>query len=74
MRMSELQSKDIIDLSDGKKIGRIIDAVIDDLGHIQLLIILKSKMFNVLPLNNEIEVKWEQIKTIGINLILINMK
>ena len=42
MRMSELQSKDIIDLSDGKKIGRIIDAVIDDLGHIQSLIILKS--------------------------------
>ncbi len=74
MRMSELQSKDIIDLSDGKKIGRIIDAVIDDLGHIQSLIILKSKMFNVLPLNNEIEVKWEQIKTIGSDVILINMK
>ena len=74
MRMSELQSKDIIDLSDGKKIGRIIDAVIDDLGHIQSLIILKSKMFNVLPLNNEIEVKWEQIKTIGSDVILINIK
>ena len=74
MRLSDLQDKDIINLIDGKKIGKIIDAVIDENGKISSLIIQKNKMFSFLPSNTELEVKWDQIKTIGSDVILIYIK
>ena len=74
MRLSDLQDKDIINLIDGRKIGKIIDAVIDDNGNILTLVIQKTKLFNILPGSSEIEVKWEQIKTIGSDVILIDIK
>ncbi len=74
MRLSDLQDKDIINLSDGKKIGKIIDAIVEDDGIIQALVIQKTKMFNMLPNSNEIEVKWNKIKTIGSDVILIDIK
>ena len=74
MRLSDLQDKDIINLSDGKKIGKIIDAIVEDDGIIQALVIQKTKIFNMLPNSNEIEVKWNKIKTIGSDVILIDIK
>ena len=74
MRLSDLQDKDIINLIDGRKVGRIIDAVIDDLGNISTLVIQKTKLFNIIPNSSEIEVKWNQIKTIGSDVILIDIK
>ena len=43
MRLSELQSKDIISVNDGKKIGNIIDINIDNNGKLDSLIVEKSK-------------------------------
>ncbi len=74
MRLSDLQDKDIINLIDGRKIGRIIDAIIDDEGNISSLVIQKTKIFSIIPNSNEIEVKWNQIKTIGNDVILIDIK
>lgn len=74
MRLSDLQDKDIINLIDGRKIGKIIDAVIDDNGNILTFVIQKTKLFNIIPGSSEIEVKWEQIKTIGSDVILIDIK
>ena len=74
MRLSDLQDKDIINLNDGDKFGKIIDAVIDSKGNIISLIIQKTKMFNLLPGSSEVEIKWNQIKTIGNDVILITSK
>ena len=72
MRLSEIQSKDIITL-DGKLVGNIIDVVIQD-GKIENLVVEKSKFFiSMLSSKNEIEIKWNQIKTIGDDVILVDI-
>lgn len=71
MRLSDLQSKDIVSINDGKKIGKIIDVILDKNGEMISLIIQRNR-FSVLP-SSEVEVKWNQIKTIGQDVILINL-
>lgn len=74
MRLSDLQSKDIVALEDGKKIGNIIDVAIDDKGNMVALIVQKSKFLNnIFASQNEIEIKWSQVKKIGEDVILVNM-
>lgn len=72
MRLSEIQSKDIITLH-GKLVGNIIDVVILD-GKVENLVVEKSKFFiSMLSSKNEIEIKWNQIKTIGDDVILVDL-
>ena len=74
MRLSDLQSKDIVALEDGKKIGNIIDVSIDEKGNMVDLIIQKYKFLNnIFSSQNEIEIKWSQVKKIGEDVILVNM-
>ena len=70
MRLSELQSKNII-TTEGKLIGNIIDVVIDG-GTIKYLVVEKSKfLISMFTSTDEIEVKWSQIKTIGDDVIIV---
>jgi len=72
MRLSELQSKDII-TTDGKLIGNIIDIIIED-GNIKGLVVEKSKFFiSFFSSKEEMEIKWNQIKTIGDDAILVDL-
>ena len=71
MRLSDLQSKDIVSLS-GINIGKIIDVLIDENGNMLSLIIQKSKIINFFN-TNEIEIKWTQIKKIGNDVILVDL-
>ena len=74
MHLSDLQNKDIVSINDGKKIGNIIDVIIDENGNMNALIIQKSKFLNGFFSNNgEIEIKWKQISKIGEDVILINL-
>ena len=72
MRLSELQSKQIITL-EGRLVGNIIDVVIND-GKIDNLVVEKNKFFiSMLSSKNEMEIKWSQIKTIGDDVILVDI-
>ena len=71
MHLSDLQNKDIVSLN-GTNIGKIIDAIIDENGNITSLIIQKNKFINFFN-SNEAEIKWEQIKKIGDDVILVNL-
>jgi YlmC/YmxH family sporulation protein len=74
MHLSDLQSKDIVDIKDGKKIGNIIDVTINDKGFMTSLVIQKSKFgVNIFRGNNDEEIKWEQIKKIGEDVILVDI-
>ena len=74
MRLSDLQSKDIVALEDGKKIGNIVDVSIDEDGNMKALIVQKSKFLNnIFSSSSEIEIKWSQVKKIGEDVILVNM-
>lgn len=75
MRMSELQRKDIVNINDGKIIGRIIDAEIDSKdGSLISLIIEKNKYIRSLfTSENDLTIKFEQIKKLGTDVILIDI-
>lgn len=75
MRISDLQKKDIININDGKIIGRIIDAEINEKdGSLDSLIVEKSKyMRSLFTTENDITIKFEQIKKLGSDVILIEI-
>lgn len=74
MRLSELQSKDVVNIIDGKKIGSIIDVKMEQNGTMSGLIVEKSKFLVSLFSNkDEIEVHWNQIEKIGEDVILVKI-
>lgn len=73
MRLSDLQSKDIVNMNDGKKIGTIIDVSISDDGLMNCLIIEKGKFFSKFSNRDELEIKWNQVKKIGEDVILVSV-
>ncbi len=76
MRLSELQRKDIININDGRIIGRIIDAEINASdGSLISLIIEKNKYVRSLfTTENDVQIKYEQIKKLGSDVILIDLE
>jgi YlmC/YmxH family sporulation protein len=74
MHLSDLQGKDIVNVNDGTKIGSIIDVIIDNNGSIVSMIVQGNKFFsNLFSSKNDVEIKWEQIKKIGEDVILVNI-
>lgn len=74
MRLSDLQNKDIVSVDDGKKIGSIIDVVINEKGVLDSLIVEKSIfLISKFTSKNEIQIKWDQIKKIGEDVILVTL-
>ena len=75
MRLSDLQNKDVINVNDGKKIGNIIDVMIENnTGRLESLIVEKSKfLISMFSNKDEIEIDWEQIEKIGEDVILVKM-
>lgn len=74
MRLTELQDKDIVNINDGKLIGKIIDLSLTDNGILEDLIIEKAKFFvSMFSSKNEIKVNWKQIKKIGDDVILVEL-
>ena len=72
MRLSELQTKEIINMSTGKRLGLIIDVIVDNTGLIKSLILeeKKGKRFS----REEYELDWKQIAKIGDDIILAKDK
>ncbi len=74
MNLSEFQNKDVVNISDGKKFGSVIDCKIDPgTGKILSFIIVpfKGVFFKG---SNKIEVEYEKIAKIGEDVILINYR
>ena len=67
MRLSELQNKNLVNVSNGKNIGNIIDVNIDyQSGNIKSFIIeSKGSILTFLNKDNDMEVKWNDIQKIG---------
>jgi len=72
MRLSELQHKDIVDLN-GNKIGNIIDVKVSEQGNLESLIVEQksSGMFKFNIKNSEMEITWDKIEKIGVDVILV---
>jgi len=74
MKLSELQKKDIIDVTSGVKVGNIIDVMVEDNGTIISLIVDRNFGFNFFSSKSEIEVYFKDIIKIGEDVVLIKLK
>ena len=72
MRLSELQLKEIVNVVNGKRIGTIIDVVLDDKGYIKNLVLeeKRSRKFT----HEEYNITWSQIVKIGDDIILVDTR
>jgi YlmC/YmxH family sporulation protein len=73
IKLSELQVKEVIIVNDGRKLGHISDLEIDpDRGKIIALVIyLREKKGGFFGKPEELMIYWEQIVTIGSDVILV---
>ncbi len=75
MRLSDLQSKDIVNTTDGRNIGNIIDVKIDErTGAIVALVVEPSKkMISFMSRGVDTEIAWQNIERIGEDVILVRL-
>lgn len=74
MFLSELQTKDIVSIKDGRKIGRIIDVKIDEQGRILYFVIEQKRgLKNFMSSSNESSIEFTLIDKIGEDVILVNL-
>lgn len=75
MRLSDLQSKDIVNVADGKNIGNIIDVKInEESGLIEALVIEPNRnFFSFKNKGTDTEINWKNITKIGEDVILVNI-
>lgn len=72
MRLSDLQHKEIVNIVDGKRVGIIIDVVVDEKGYISSLVLedRRGRKFS----REEYNIMWNQIVKIGDDIILIDTR
>lgn len=72
MRLSELQSKEIINVVNGRRVGTIIDVVLDEKGYIKNLVLeeKRGRKFT----HEEYNILWSQIVKIGDDIILVDTR
>lgn len=73
MLLSDLQTKDIINMKDGNNLGRIIDAKIDSTGKIIYFVAEEKKLIRKVTRGGEITFSFENIKKIGEDVILVEV-
>lgn len=70
MNLSDLQRKDIVNINTGERLGRIIDAIMNESGLIEYFIVMKRRLF-FFKSNEEKNVYIKNIKKIGMDVILV---
>ncbi|OQR57926.1 YlmC/YmxH family sporulation protein [Bacillus sp. CDB3] len=75
IRISEFQMKDVVNVSDGKRLGNIGDIDFDiDTGKIRAVIISKqTRMLGLFGKEVEFVIPWEKIMKIGEDVILVRV-
>lgn len=72
MRLSDLQTKNIVSMDSGKNIGSIIDVKINEKGMIEALVIEQNRnMLSFFNREGESLIYWNDIVKIGEDVILV---
>ena len=72
LRLSELQLKEIVNVVNGKRMGVIVDVIVDDKGYIKTLI-LEDKHGRKFS-REEYSIEWSQIVKIGDDIVLVDTR
>jgi YlmC/YmxH family sporulation protein len=72
--LSQLRQMEIVEISEGRRLGFIGDIVFnEDFTKIEELVIpSQNGLLSIFKKKDEIHIKWNQIKTIGIDIILVD--
>lgn len=73
MRVSDLQTKDVVSILSGKKLGRIVDIELESDGKVKYFVIEPRRFFRFFNSGGEVNVSMEQIKKIGEDVILVEI-
>lgn len=74
LNLSDLQRKDVIDIKDGKRLGRIVDAYIKDDGMLDYFIVVERRLFFFYKNSSEKNIILKNIKKIGTDVILVDIE
>ncbi len=74
-KITELSSKDIINLKDGAKLGAVKDVHVDMVeGKVRAIILEGPRKYFRLPgTGGDIVVPWEKVKKIGVDAVLVEV-
>ena len=71
----ELRNKEVVNVCDGRKLGRIIDLSMSTNGQVLGLIVPGDKaVFKTVVNNSSVFIPWRSICKIGDDIILINLQ
>lgn len=75
LKTSEIRSKEIINMSDGRRLGLISDVEVNmETGVVEAIIVPGAyKIRGLFGKGNEIIINWSDIKKIGADVILVDM-
>lgn len=75
MNLSDLQLKEIVDISSGKRLGSIIDVIVDNKGFISKIMLdnkkTRGKIFSTYK--EDIWIEWKNIIKLGDDIILVDV-
>lgn len=74
-KISDFQSKDIVNIADGKKLGSIHDLEVDiETGQIHAIYVSNhSRWSSMFQRDDEVRVAWSQIRSIGKDIIFVEL-
>jgi YlmC/YmxH family sporulation protein len=75
MKISDFQSKDVINIVDGKKLGQISDLELDlRQGRIESIVVPTSgKLFGFWGSGTDVVIPWRNIVKIGMDVVLVKL-
>ena len=74
MYLGELQSKDVVSITDGRNLGRIVDVEINSEGVITNILIEKRRFFiKLFGTSSQYNITYKEISKIGDDVILVNI-
>ena len=76
MNLSDLQTKEVVDVASGKRIGSIIDVIISSSGNISKIVLEETKGSRrfLNTSKDEVYLDWQQLIKIGDDIILVDVR
>jgi YlmC/YmxH family sporulation protein len=72
-KISDLSSRDIVNMADGTKLGVVKDVHVDmETGQVLALVLSSGKKyFRLLGAGKDVVVPWDKVKKIGVHTVLV---
>jgi YlmC/YmxH family sporulation protein len=75
VKISDFQTKDVINIVDGKKLGQISDLELDlRNGRIEAIVVPSSRFFGLFSGATDVVIPWKNIVKIGTDVVLVKLE